>query len=214
MKKISLFFAVTMVVMLFYGCINISDIKLPTNEIPRDAVRTDASPADIAPENNETDKASPDEKEDTAKSENTEAPKNEVPAVEFLTLSKCQRFIQEWGEDEPYIEVEWENIRLSDSDAQKYPALSAYFEQLNILEDDLALNTSNDYRNSYVENPWSRLYSHSEYFVLRADDVIVSIRQDGESYTGGAHGYYSSYGINIHPKTAEEVTLNDVIKDK
>ncbi len=43
-------------------------------------------------------------------------------------------------------------------------------------------------------------------------DTLISLSIQEEYYTGGAHGGYGTYFINISPKTGAEITLDDVLK--
>ncbi|MBE6682253.1 MAG: DUF3298 and DUF4163 domain-containing protein [Ruminococcaceae bacterium] len=196
MKKLSLLLAVMLIVLALFGCTKVEKTDAPKDDTPK-AV---------------------DEKNDTPKENDTQDKEDKSNEFGFITLSKCQRMIQEWGDNGPTIEVNWQNIRLSDEDAEKYPLLSESFEVKNRENDDLALEAKEEYDRLQQEYPSDGMvwyyFSNIEYYVQRADKYIVSILSDFSNYTGGAHGYYTNTGYNYFPETGKEAELTDVITDK
>jgi hypothetical protein len=43
-------------------------------------------------------------------------------------------------------------------------------------------------------------------------DSLLSLVATNESFTGGAHGSYGTYFINLDPKTGKKITLSDLLK--
>jgi hypothetical protein len=43
-------------------------------------------------------------------------------------------------------------------------------------------------------------------------DSLLSLVAMNESFTGGAHGNYGIYFINLDPKTGKRITLSDLLK--
>ncbi|HEY8938116.1 MAG TPA: DUF3298 domain-containing protein [Cyclobacteriaceae bacterium] len=43
-------------------------------------------------------------------------------------------------------------------------------------------------------------------------DTLISLTASNESFTGGAHGSYGTYFINLEPSTGKSITLHDVLK--
>lgn len=132
----------------------------------------------------------------------------------FISFSKCQRFDADWGEEQPLRMVKWQNAKLSDEDAEKYPELANALVTLNDEEDEAATSRMQDFREYTDYEGSSTLYANTEKYVLRADKAIVSILGEYEDYSGGAHGYYAKGGTNLSPETGEEIDLFDVVTDK
>ena len=132
----------------------------------------------------------------------------------FISLSKCQRFDADWGEEQPLRMVKWQNIKLSAEDAEKYPELCDALDALNDEEDKAAALTIADMREYPEEEIMTTLYANTEKYVLRADKAIVSILGEYEDYFGGAHGYYAKGGTNLSPVTGGAINLFDVVTDK
>jgi hypothetical protein len=55
-------------------------------------------------------------------------------------------------------------------------------------------------------------YFNTQVTVNVAADTLISLASASEYFTGGAHGGYAVYYININPVTGEEVTLRSVLK--
>ena len=150
--------------------------------------------------------------------ENSDDKAAEKDAFGFITLSKCERLIQEWGESLPKYEVKWQNLKLSEEDAKKYPLLSIQLDKMNSEDDNAAILAKEDFAQMFEENDGEELgwyfYQSTEYFLQRADDVIVSLLSNYEDYTGGVHGYYSTFGYNIDPKTGKDVAFSDIVTDR
>lgn len=205
MKKISLFLSALLVITTLSGCIEFGKPKTP--DLP-DKPDSD----DVSVELPDGDKDA-----DAVKPDNTGEKEEEKEDLGFITLSKCQRLMQEWGEERPLWEVIWHNMRLSEEDAKEYPHLWEYFEKKNTDNDAAAFETKEDFVKQ-IENSESYymaayLRSSTDYFVQRADKTIVSILSEYEDYTGGAHGYYAKAGYNIDPKTGNDVDISAVITD-
>jgi len=132
----------------------------------------------------------------------------------LISLSKCQRFDADWGEEQPLRMVKWQNIKLSDEDAEKYPELSDALAALNNEEDEAATSQMQAFCEYTDYEGSSTLYANTEKYILRADKAVVSILGEYESYSGGAHGYYAKAGTNLSPETGEEIDLFDVVTDK
>ncbi len=132
----------------------------------------------------------------------------------YISLSKCQRFDADWGEEQPLRMVKWQNVKLSDEDLEKYPELSDTLAAFNDEEDEAATSQMQAFREYTDYEGFSTLYANTEKYVLRADETIISILGEYESYSGGAHGYYAKAGMNLSPETGEEIDLFDVVTDK
>lgn len=54
----------------------------------------------------------------------------------------------------------------------------------------------------------------NEYVTGRADSQVISFRQDGYEFTGGAHPNGYAFGYNFSTETGELLTLKDVVSDE
>ncbi|MDO4962045.1 MAG: RsiV family protein, partial [Eubacteriales bacterium] len=59
-----------------------------------------------------------------------------------------------------------------------------------------------------------QLFERISADVVRADDKIVSIVENGQSYEGGAHGNYYLYGFNYDTQTGKKLEVEDVFKSR
>lgn len=76
-------------------------------------------------------------------------------------------------------------------------------------------NFITDSMDSYSEarkngETWPGNYFTFDYSVLKNDGRILSLRQDFETYTGGAHGEHSSYLNSYDTKTGQRITLDSL----
>ena len=136
----------------------------------------------------------------------------------FITISTSDELLQELDGESVVAEVGWQNVTLSEEDAEKYPELNKRFEEMNAENADYAQSTLEEFLEMAEEfpvelNAWY-YYSNKKANLQRADKYIVSIISDYADYTGGAHGYYSNLGINISPETGKDVSLEEVIRDR
>ena len=141
--------------------------------------------------------------------------KAEEIAVTPLTLYQIEKQESEWE----LCDAEWQNLQLSEADAAKYPALAAALEDMNMEQDvyhaDWAVQAKEDAQTAKDEmgEYYYPFYNTSEYYVQRADDRILSIREDFGEYYGGVHGMYGTIGHVFDTATGERLTLSDVISD-
>ena len=69
------------------------------------------------------------------------------------------------------------------------------------LQDNPEMMEGMNYSATYVENPH------------RVDGVILSLTEDCDSFTGGAHGNYWSNGVTFDARTGKKLLLTDVMKN-
>jgi len=71
-----------------------------------------------------------------------------------------------------------------------------------------------DYEETKEEFPEMPMgwYYHSTVEVSVLSDTLISLAVSNEYFTGGAHGGYGTYFINIDPATGRKLTLNDFLK--
>lgn len=116
-------------------------------------------------------------------------------------------------------EVSWQNLVLAEESAEAYPNLAKKLQERNIelnesyqgIKEDLRLSAEEIYE--FQKEYFYPLSSNNSYAVQRADNHILSIREDFSDYWGGAHGMYGSVGINYDINTGEELVITDVITD-
>ena len=167
---------------------------------------------DPSPENNEND---PVQEEPTP--ENT--PENEpepVFAVVPLQIMKGAAWFEEY--DDNYNQLclaEWEDIALIDD----YPELSAALFELNNDQSAGAYSFVQEWlpdaRDFLEASPdfFGGFTNQSTYTVQRADSLILSLREDFSSYTGGVHGNYGVVSWNFDTASGTQLELADVLTD-
>ncbi|MBR6619525.1 MAG: DUF3298 domain-containing protein [Clostridia bacterium] len=132
-----------------------------------------------------------------------------------------------------YNKYEWDNsnnillsnvnvqtLHLSDEASKKYPKLDNAFKKLNEEKTELAdeelesiTGLALDYL-SYGDSEYFNGYTYEScYYLQRADEMIVSVRSDWSSFSGGVHPNYGAAGYNFDSKTGEEIRLSDVVND-
>lgn len=66
------------------------------------------------------------------------------------------------------------------------------------------------FQKEYGKSPMD-WYFQSSVTTLLTSDTLMSFAVNTEYFTGGAHGGYSTYYVNIHPVTRKRVVLSDVL---
>ena len=137
----------------------------------------------------------------------------------------ADNYLDEWSQSETGMwdesvtklcSTSWQSIVLSEESREKYPKLSEKLNELNkenqiifenFIEQQIPLAQEH-----YTDVPeyFYEYSSNNKYSVQRADNLILSVREDYNEYTGGVHGMYGICGINYDPSTGEELTLTDV----
>lgn len=148
-------------------------------------------------------------------SEETVPTEKEDTAVAPLTLYKGENYLQDW---ELY-QTEWQKLYLSEEDAAEYPALAEVLDEMNMEQEvynaDWAHKAEEDARMAMNEmgEYFYGFTNDSDYFVQRADNRILSIREDFYEYYGGVHGMYGTAGHTFDPATGEKLNLSDAVSD-
>lgn len=141
--------------------------------------------------------------------------------VELLDVLSLTDWSWEYSDDGTLLyEASWEALALADESALAFPELSAKLdalsaekakamaEQASSMGDAAQLQLEeggSDYFHEYT--------STSAYSVLRADELVMSVREDVSDYAGGMHPLYGVLGLNLNASTGEELSLNDVVLD-
>lgn len=81
--------------------------------------------------------------------------------------------------------------------------LDQYTEFIRISLETRALAT-------FPESMKNHLYFRAGYHVARNDGIILSMTQNIQQFTGGAHGMYWRYGYNVDARSGEVLKLPDV----
>jgi len=140
--------------------------------------------------------------------------------LNLIQILTADNYLDEWSDD--YVvrlcSASWQSIVLGEESREKYPELAHRLDERNE-ENQTTFQTfveemASSAMEHYTDTPeWFNTYSsNGSYTVQRADDSILSIREYGDEYTGGAHGMYGNWGINYEPSTGEEFELTDVFK--
>ncbi len=104
-------------------------------------------------------------------------------------------------------------------DSEQYPELSMaiqdyrmnYVRNIEAARDDLKALAEHDYY-EYGADSWMGYYYFVENMkVKRADEIAVSIVEQGYMYQGGAHGSEGFGCFNVDSRTGDRITLDDVI---
>ena len=140
----------------------------------------------------------------------------QAPAVTLIQLMKGKGTCGEWGENyDPLCFAAWEQITVGDD----YPELKAALDNLNVEQSVAAYSFVQEWL-PYAEEVMAEGTDYfngftlsSEYTVQRADSLILSIREDFGSYTGGVHSNYGAMGWNFDTATGERLGLEDILTD-
>jgi hypothetical protein len=89
----------------------------------------------------------------------------------------------------------------------------------NPLADSLSFEAAgrrfvNDFEETKKEFPESAMgwYYNATVEVNITSDTLISLSAKNESFTGGAHGGFGTYFINLNPTTGESLTLRNFLK--
>lgn len=141
----------------------------------------------------------------------------EVSKVNPIQLYKDYIAFEEWGDRGVVCSSKRDIIRIFDDELEKYPKLNNALENISdktVEQMTLFMGDNVEYALEEEKNEYFGGYKdESKLYVQRADDVIVSIRENQYQYTGGAHPMSIFTGINIDPVTGETLTVSDVFTD-
>ena len=162
-----------------------------------------------------------DDREEEKEEDSTEKKRNKVTSLQ-LQLGK--QYFEEWMENDSEIygyttlcNGSWQNLVLADESAERYPELAEKLHERNVelnnhyQEIKADLRTSAEEIYEFQKEYFYPLSSNNSYSVQRADNYILSIREDADEYWGGAHPMYGAYGINYDVNTGEILKITDVL---
>jgi len=148
-----------------------------------------------------------------------------VSQVKVMQILIADNFLDEWSQsetgmwDESVIKLcstSWQTNTLGKESKEEYPELGERLDEINeanqVTFQSFMEQQAPMAQEHYTDVPeyFNEYSSNSSYSVQRADSLVLSIREDGNEYTGGAHGMYGIWGINYEPSTGEELKLSDV----
>lgn len=173
----------------------------------------DAAPAPQAPANSQiTESPTPEPPPEKAPEPVPEPTPTAVP----LRIMKGPVYYDEWDENyRALCTATCENLALQDD----FPALSSALDQLNTDQSEAAFRFTQEWlpdaKEFLTQNPdfFGGFTYESAYTLQRADSLVLSLREDFSSYTGGVHGYYGVLGHNFDTATGRQLTLKDVLTD-
>ncbi|MDO4439099.1 MAG: hypothetical protein Q4B86_06625 [Eubacteriales bacterium] len=114
--------------------------------------------------------------------------------------------------------VKYQSVILDEETAEVYPELSetlirdkdermkAAFESAEVFKENMGY---------FTESAFEGMELSDEVItsVVRSDTNVLSLKMEGYSYGGGAHGNYYTVGTSYNSKSGEMLKLNDVVKD-
>ncbi len=137
-------------------------------------------------------------------------------SVSFVDLMLGDSYLEEWNDNNVILNVSWDKLKLSDSDAEKYPNLKKTFDKLNADALENATAYMNELWYAAEEcsgDEYNPLYLNHKFdvFVQRADSKLISYMEEMYLYSGGIHPDYKYTGVNIDPETGKRLLITDVI---
>ena len=150
--------------------------------------------------------------------------------------NKIVTVTDESDSDVPLCEVKYPAVSLGSSDAEKYPALARSLASLNA---DGAQNSNAAYpqllsaaqsemerrsasaaaieasglESEDEEQAFETFYRYDDLTLPRADSRAVSILYSMTSFSGGVHGNYYYYSVNLDSSTGRKLSVSDVVTD-
>ena len=205
-----LFVCILLGIFLMTGCGNHTETNLyPSTE------KTETG--DIPMDDDKTTEVAEKENPVNAEQEEPKDSQVEVLKVNPIQLYKDDIAFEEWGDRSVVCSSKRDMIKIFDDEREKYPRLNNVLENISektMEQMTLFMNDNVEYAMEEEGNEYFNGYKDElKLYVQRADDVIVSIRENQYQYTGGAHPMSAFAGINIDPVTGKILTISDVFMD-
>lgn len=193
-----------------------------TNDEHSDREETTTGEQASAEGNEQVDDKEDVESEETAEGALSEAKNNKANTMQVMI---ADNYLDEWSQSETGVwdesvtrlcSASWQSVALGEESKEKYPKLAERLEEINeennIIFHNFIEQNASLAQEHYMDTPeyFYEYSSNSSYLVQRADSLIFSIREDGNEYTGGAHGMYGVWGINYEPSSGKVLTISDV----
>ena len=204
MKKrfITVLLTAAMVISLFAGCGKKA-------EAPKEAAEP-AAETEVAKEEEAVE-----EEEETPEEETVGRKPQPVIAYAYETASTDD------GE-KTLVSYNYASLILSEECAADFPELNealnnAWADSEKTMKEDLAQDTEYakemyaDYPDNFDYGPWE---NSRKLAISRADEKVLSAISSFYGYSGGAHGFYSTSGINMEVDTGKEITDDVAFTDK
>lgn len=140
-----------------------------------------------------------------------------LPEVNSIQLYKDYIAYEEWGDVSVVCSSKRDVLKIIGEELETYPRLNNALETIGAEAAEqmsLFMADNTEYAMEEEENEYFNGYKDdSKMYVQRADDVIVSVKENAYQYTGGAHPMYAMSGLNIDPVTGEQLFITDVVTD-
>lgn len=142
----------------------------------------------------------------------------EIINVSLLGLKKETICQEEWGNYGIICQSVRDSVHLDEETKTAYPELSQSLTQLrNEQIEEITLFMDNFVGMAQEEAATNEDFygytSECEFFVQRADDQMLSIRETYYEYTGGARPMSGNFGENFDTATGKRLLITDVVKD-
>ena len=143
-------------------------------------------------------------------------------AAERPELEIASMYIREADEanETVYVSGRHDNLRLSEDSAGRYSALAASLDSRMAEETEEVRKKIDDYVQLYKDDPSARRNDPEGYDITdtlqvrRADSKVVSILEYSRDYAGGEHDNYVYTGLNYNTANGQEISLDQVVKDR
>ncbi len=123
-----------------------------------------------------------------------------------------------------YAEMHYPRVYLPTDEAEAFPdlnqSLSDYYDEVESEKQEHykeMQESAHERRDAMAQDGqteyWTYFSNTETASIVRADDRVLSIRSDFNTYEGGAHGYYSRYGVTFDTQTGKKLSFTDVVKD-
>ena len=141
-------------------------------------------------------------------------------ASDMIKASLLRQYDYEYDDDlGNVLDIYHDEIILPEETSDKYPALANTVEGYNKLFAERTEARKAELGETLKmmregEYPfYGPLMDRQEIYIRRADPVCFSFVRYEETYDGGAHGYYSYFGISTDPVTGDAIELEQVVND-
>ena len=156
----------------------------------------------------------------SAENNNSAEKKNDIGFLSVYT-EKAYEY-ETYSEDYYYLtEINYQKLHLSEENKKEYPRLAKALDSLNADKTEFYKNKAkelDEYASEqlgyyYEDGEQPTVYTaNNEYFLQRADNVVLSIRSDADEFSGGAHPNYGYGGYNFDTITGKELVITDVLR--
>ncbi len=208
MKKKCMAAVLTVMVLSFGGCVNITMNNSSADEVIKEEVAGPDSES-----LSQSQEQTPGQAQDQQKPEDTQ----QSMTSNYLDV-ELDYIADSYYEEVSMMYGHYNTIRLNTTD---YPALTAAVEEYNTTHggasqaylDELEQWARDEYKEYGPDMFMGPYVAESDMYLRRADNQVLSVAEACYAYAGGAHGntYYTSANFDV--QTGEEIRLDVVITD-